>query len=179
MHMVLVLRDLIGKCEIPPCAPHMISDGPVTQYRNKKDSYRLSTVPSLCGFQRVTWNFGEKSHGKGAPEGVGGAVKRIADTAVKIGTDLQTAVELYSFLQDQPSSMNYYCIPEETIAKYDQSVPKNVPLVKGSLKIHQVISEVPAAMQWRLISCFCARPGICNCYGPPAVDFRRKPSLNI
>lgn len=107
---------------------------------------------------------------KGAPEGVGGAEKHIADTAVKRGADLQTE-GLYSFLKDQPSSSNYYCIPEQTIAKYDQSVPKNVPLVKGTLKIQRVTSEVLAAMQWRLMLCFCARPGICNCYGPSAVDF--------
>ncbi|KAL7380022.1 hypothetical protein ABVT39_010110 [Epinephelus coioides] len=171
-HMEPVLRDVIGKCETPPCTLHIISDGPVTQYRNKKNFYLLSTVPFLSGFQRVTWNFSEKSHGKGAPDGVGGAVKRIADTAVKRGTDLQTAEELYNFLKDQPSSINYYWISEEAIAKYNGSVPKNVPAVKGTLKIHQVTSEVPAAMQWREISCFCARPRICNCYGPSAVDFR-------
>ena len=93
---------------------------------------------------------------------MGGAVKRIVDTAVKRGTD---------FLKDQASSINYYWISEEAAAKYDESVPKNVPAVKDTLKIHQVTSEVPAAMQWRDISCFCAKPAICNCYGPSAVDF--------
>ncbi len=161
-HMEPVLRDAIGKCNTPPSTLHISSDGPVTQYRNKKNLYLLSTVPFLSGFKRVTWNFSEKSHGKGAP----------ADTAVQRGTDLQTAEELYKFLKDQDSTINYYWISEEDIAKFDESVPKNVPAVKGTLKMHQVTSEEPAAIQWREISCFCARPGICKCYDPSTVDFR-------
>ena len=31
-HMEPVLRDVIGKCETPPCTLHIISDGPVTQH---------------------------------------------------------------------------------------------------------------------------------------------------
>lgn len=37
--------------------------------------------------------------------------------------------------------------------------------------MHQVSSEEPAAIHWREFSCFCARPGICKCYDPSAVDF--------
>lgn len=47
--------------------------------------------------------------------------------------------------------------------------------MKSTLKTHQVTSEVPAEMQWREISCYCSRPGICNCYGPSAVDFHNIP----
>lgn len=118
-HMEPVLKDVIGKCETPPCTLHFISNRPVTQHRNKKNFYFLSTMPFLCGFHRATWNLSEKSHGTGAPGGVGGAVKNIADTAVKTGTDLQTTEELYNFLKDQPSRINNYWISEEAIAKCD------------------------------------------------------------
>lgn len=50
---------------------------------------------------------------------MGGAVKRIADTAVQRGTDLQTAEEFSSFLKDQPSSIEYYS-SKEAIAKYNE-----------------------------------------------------------
>ncbi|KAL0151585.1 hypothetical protein M9458_053102 [Cirrhinus mrigala] len=96
-HMEPVLREAIDKCNTPPSTLHIISDGAVTQYRNKKNLYLLSTVHFLSGFQGVTWNFNEKLHGKGAPDGVGGAVKSVADTAVQRGTDLQTAEELHKF----------------------------------------------------------------------------------
>ena len=66
------------------------NNGPVTQYRNKNNFYLLSTIPFLSGFKQVTWNFSEKSHGKGAPDGVGGAVKRMADSSVNMGVDIQT-----------------------------------------------------------------------------------------
>lgn len=95
----------------------------MTQNRNKKNLYLISTVPFLSGFKIVTWHFSEKLHGKGAPKGVGGAVKGIADTAVQSGTDLKTAEELYK-LKDQDSTIKYYWISEEGIAKFDESVPK-------------------------------------------------------
>ena len=76
----------------------------------------------MFGFKRDTWNFSEKAHSKGAPDGVGGAVKRIGDAAVQRGTDLQTAEELYKFLSAQSSSIKYNWISEEQIEKYDESV---------------------------------------------------------
>ena len=53
---------------------HILSDGPVTQYRNKNNFYLLSTVPFLSAIKNVTWNYSEKSHGKGAPDGIGGTI---------------------------------------------------------------------------------------------------------
>lgn len=58
---------------------HVISHGPVTRCRNKANFYLLSTVPFLSGFKYVTWSYSERSHGKGAPDGIDGAVKRDAD----------------------------------------------------------------------------------------------------
>ncbi|XP_063044317.1 uncharacterized protein LOC134438636 [Engraulis encrasicolus] len=49
---------------------HFMSDGPTSQYRNKTNFYLTSSVPFLMGFQHVTWNFSEASHGKGAPDGI-------------------------------------------------------------------------------------------------------------
>lgn len=69
---------------------HFISDGPLTQYRNKGNFYLLSTVPFLFGFVHITWNYSEKYHGKCAPDGVGAAVKREADQYVLRGGELQT-----------------------------------------------------------------------------------------
>lgn len=55
---------------------HFLSDGPVSQYRNKTAFYLASTVPCLKGFSCITWTFTEASHGKGAPNGAGGALKK-------------------------------------------------------------------------------------------------------
>ena len=77
-HLEPILKEL--RATYPKItALHVISDGPVTQYRNKANFYMLSTVPFLSGFEYVSWNYSERSHGKGAPDGIGGAVKREAD----------------------------------------------------------------------------------------------------
>ena len=70
---------------------HFISDGPTSQYRNKTNFYLASTVPFVEGFMNVTWNFTEASHGKGAPDGVGGALKNLADRIVSYGSSIPDA----------------------------------------------------------------------------------------
>ena len=91
---------------------HFMSDGPVTQYRNKCNFYLLTTLPFIWGFKEVTWNFSERTHGKGAPDEVGGAVKRMADQRVKMGVDIQTPKELYETLQTSASSIKYFWVSE-------------------------------------------------------------------
>ena len=77
---------------------HVLSDGLVTQYRNKANCYLLSSVLYTWGLKRITWNYSERARGKGAPDGVGGAVKQMADNHVHGGKDLQSLKDLYEFL---------------------------------------------------------------------------------
>ena len=76
-HLAPILKELQATCPQITLL-HVISDGPVTQVRNRANFYLLSTVPFLSGFKHVSWNYSEKSHGKGAPDGISGAVKRDA-----------------------------------------------------------------------------------------------------
>ncbi|KAL0962524.1 hypothetical protein UPYG_G00341190 [Umbra pygmaea] len=78
------------------------------------------------GFKTVTWNFSEKAHGKGAPDGVGATVKRLADTT---GKDLQIPEDVYDFLIKQKSTINFYWISKEDVEKFDEKVPELVPAV--------------------------------------------------
>lgn len=61
---------------------HFFSDGQATQYKQKGNFYLLSTEPFKHGFKDLSWNFFEASHGKGAPDGIGGTLKRSADRIV-------------------------------------------------------------------------------------------------
>ncbi|KAI4830172.1 hypothetical protein KUCAC02_001822, partial [Chaenocephalus aceratus] len=66
---------------------------------NKPDIYCTeSSVPYTWGLKQITWNYSERAHGKGAPDGVGGAVKRMADNHVHGGKALQNPKDLYEFL---------------------------------------------------------------------------------
>ncbi|CAL8336740.1 unnamed protein product [Boreogadus saida] len=125
-------------------------------------------------FKQVTWNFSEKSHGKGAPDGVGGAVKRIADSSVNMGVDIQTTEEFYRFLKERQASskIKFLWVCEEDIRKYDESGPEVVPLVKGTMGIHQILSTEPGTILHRELSCFCSRPDICQCYKTTMISFR-------
>uniref|UniRef100_A0A8D9AZZ8 Uncharacterized protein n=1 Tax=Cacopsylla melanoneura TaxID=428564 RepID=A0A8D9AZZ8_9HEMI len=53
---------------------HFLSDGPVTQYRNKKMFNLLATyISKQLQVKEIIWHFTEAGHGKGAPDGVGGS----------------------------------------------------------------------------------------------------------
>lgn len=53
-HLEPVVRDAMTKFEMPPSSLHIITDGPVKQYRNRKNFYLLSIVPFLLGFKNMT-----------------------------------------------------------------------------------------------------------------------------
>ncbi|KAL1250664.1 hypothetical protein QQF64_018460 [Cirrhinus molitorella] len=164
-HLDPVLRYIRGK--YPEAHNlHFISDGPTSQYRNKTSFYLASTVPFMHGFQWVTWNFTEASHGKGAPDGVGGALKNLADRIVSYGTSIPDAESLYEQLKNN-SSVTLYKVSEEKIKASFELVPPNLKTVPGTLKIHQLASTKPGVIDTREVSCFCGRNCQCfstNCY---------------
>lgn len=116
---------------------HFISDGPTSQYRNKTNFYLASTVPFMRGFNHVTWNFTEASHGKGAPDGVGGALKNLADRIVSYGTSIPDADTLFEQL-NLNSSVRLFKITEEDVKTSAEFVPPDLKTVPGTMRIHQV-----------------------------------------
>ncbi|KAI0217102.1 hypothetical protein LSAT2_031001 [Lamellibrachia satsuma] len=74
---------------------HFFSDGPTAQYRQK---VLFSTKVFDMGYQAGSWNFWEASHGKGAPDSIGGAIKRKADRLTSQGHDIPDAAHLYRAL---------------------------------------------------------------------------------
>ena len=59
---------------------HIMSDGPTTQYRNKKMFYLITLYLVQCDSQLedITYNFSEASHGKSSADGIGGYLKKFA-----------------------------------------------------------------------------------------------------
>ncbi|KAL2092912.1 hypothetical protein ACEWY4_012710 [Coilia grayii] len=140
---------------------HFISDGPTSQYRNRSCFYLASTVPFMHGFKWVTWNYTEASHGKGAPDGVGGALKNLADRIVSYGTSIPNAESLYDQLKAN-SSVTLFKVSEEKIKASSELTPPNLKAVPGTLKIHQLTSTTPGVIHTREVSCFCGQH--CTCY---------------
>ncbi|KAJ8369677.1 hypothetical protein SKAU_G00097050 [Synaphobranchus kaupii] len=133
------------------------------QYRNKTAFYLASTVPFLKGFKAVTWNFTEASHSKGAPDGVGGALKNLADRMVAYGTDIPDAHALMENLSKQ-TSVKLFEVTEEKITTSGELVPPSLKTVPGTMKVHQLVATEPGKIRTRDVSCFCSPS--CDCFSP-------------
>ncbi|KAK0156077.1 hypothetical protein N1851_001390 [Merluccius polli] len=139
---------------------NFISDGPTSQYRNESYFYLASTVPFMHGFKWVTWNYTGASHGKGAPDGVGGALKHLADRIVSHGTSSPNAESLHDQLKNN-SSVTLFKVSEEKIKASSELIPPNLKTVPGMLKIHQLTSTKPGVIHTQEVSCFCGEN--CTC----------------
>ena len=131
-HLQPVLRD-IQASDANITTVHFVSDGPTTQYRNKSNFYLASVIPRKLGNERVTWNFLEASHGKGAADGIGGAVKRQADRFVAEGNDIPDAASMYRVLL-QRTKVQLYLIEEEEFIAFDAEIPRTCAVCTGPCK---------------------------------------------
>lgn len=144
---------------------HVFSDGPATQYRQKQNFYLICTkLFSEYKFTKVTWNFFEAGHGKGAADGIGGFLKRTADQLVARGTDISDAENFYLALKDV-SKVELHLIPAEDIEQSAKQIPEQIPPLLGTMKVHQVFTEEVGVLKYRNLSCFCQR-GFCSCMTP-------------
>lgn len=141
---------------------HFLSDGPVTQYRNKDMFFYLlckltETYPNICDF---TWNYHEAGHGKGAPDGIGGTCKRTADKIVALGTDIATIDDFATELNKYCLGIRIFVIPEEEIDFQKKIMADNRPNIKpftGTLKVHQVRGNyLSNTLYMKSLSCFCS-----------------------
>jgi len=88
---------------------HFLSDSPSTQYRNK-------TMFAIIGKELpkvnvITWNYSESGHGKGAPDEVGGIIKRIADRCVAQGEEDIHDFLLLHVLGKNLSDIDIFAVP--------------------------------------------------------------------
>lgn len=122
---------------------HFLSDSPCTQYRNKTMFFLIANrLPFLFPkIEKITWNYSEAGHGKGAPDGIGGVLKRMADRVVAEGNDIKNLDVLFSCLVEKTNNL--------LLIKVDNNMIKNesdwikhkltdIQTVPGTLKVHQV-----------------------------------------
>ena len=137
---------------------HFQSDGPTTQYRNRMNFCLTATVPKLLGFTAVWWNFSEAGHGKGPADGVGAAVKRLADGFVLSGKAIQNAADLVHHISESSTKMTVFYIENLEI-----NLPENVPGFPGTMKIHQMLAR-ECQIKYREFSCYCREDDFCECF---------------
>ncbi|XP_017312736.1 uncharacterized protein LOC108258548 [Ictalurus punctatus] len=151
---------------------HFFSDRPATQCKNRANFYMTATEPHQRGFSTVMWNFFEASHGKGAPNGVGAALKRTA--LVRQGRDMPNAGTFFQLLKDTGKVKLFYVSEEEVEKKGEGLKEVSLFTIKGTMRMHEVLSDSHGILKHRNISCFChSAEGIFGClfYGLEEVSY--------
>ena len=112
---------------------------------------------------------------RGAPVGVGESLKRTADRIVKLGTDIPNAPALYLSLLKTQTGVQLFYIEDELFGKYASRIPNDLKPVKGTMKLHQIVSKVRGTIDFRDITCVCrteTRVIDCRCFDIESFTFR-------
>ena len=159
---------------------NVFSDGPVTQYRQKKNFFAFCQLREhLPHVEEASWHFFEAAHGKGAPDGIGGALKRTADRMVSQGHDIRSAKEMYDALEKDTKIKLFYVASSDVQASQKRWEGVNLPAVPGTMATHQFTPDFgssSAMISYRDVSCLCERTTQCQCAPPKVFTF---PDANL
>ena len=144
---------------------HFFSDGPTTQYRNRK-MFKIvarnvsAVIPAV---ECISWNFSESGHGKGIPDGVKGTVKRNADSIVAHGGDIRDAPTFVTELSKKCPKVFIKLITASQSNEAKNLNVEDVEPFKGTFKVHQYRWErrTPDCLKFKSLSCYCSR-GECD-----------------
>nr|XP_049691735.1 uncharacterized protein LOC126053531 [Helicoverpa armigera] len=142
---------------------HVLSDGPSTQYKNKTMFHLIAAyLGEETQANNIMWHFSESGHGKGAPDGVGGCLKRTADKHVAKGNDVSNIDEFIECVHESCKGIEVIKI-DDTTAKEIEVKIKNCTIrpFRGTMQVHQVTWDKidPKMLQFRRLSCITCNPG--------------------
>ncbi|CAG4931876.1 unnamed protein product [Colias eurytheme] len=138
---------------------HVVSDSPSTQYRNKKIFYIITQLKIyLPKLRTVVWHYSESGHGKGAPDGIGGVLKRTADQLVAFGKDIPDMETLVEKLQSEVSGVKIKTVEDHEISVKDWLLPKQLEPFSGSMKLHQIVWNIKSTIGLAMRSLSCVEP---------------------
>ncbi|CAK1592360.1 unnamed protein product [Parnassius mnemosyne] len=151
---------------------HFFSDGPCSQYRQKKNFYLLSLFTPKLKLSYSTWSFSEAGHAKSMADGTGGAVKRQLYKRISYGHDVTNATEAFQILENSMKTVKCFYISNQDIENMNQLIPNGIEAVPGTMQLHQISSTQCNQIKYRQLSCFCGEyRGLCSCYYPKIHNF--------
>ncbi|VEN45539.1 unnamed protein product, partial [Callosobruchus maculatus] len=158
---------------------YFLSDGPVSQYRNKSMFYVLGCKLEKMypNVSRYSWNYHEAGHGKGAPDGVGATCKRTADEVIARGGDIANLEQFAAVVRERCPSIYVSVTDEQEIEKMNAMINEDsskLVAFKGTLSVHQVTGSVyfPNQLVMKSLSCFCNSDG-CEHYKLGCVKYKQ------
>lgn len=117
---------------------HMLSDSVVNQYRNKTMFDLIGTqLTQIFKVKELRWHHSESGHGKGAPDGIGGCLKRNADSLVAQGRDISSFEKFLFELGNQRPGVKIIPVEKKSIDSFQISI--SLETFKGTLQIHEVV----------------------------------------
>jgi len=139
-----------------------VSDSTYSQYRNRFGFFFLSAHHIHFGV-RATWNFLETGHGKGACDGVGGRVKRIASEAGRHGHMISGFDSFWLFMDSlEETKIIFRKITPETFQRAFEDIAFLRTIPMRSLGIAHSCHAVKMganrqrfSITWRHLSCAC------------------------
>nr|CAH7719065.1 unnamed protein product [Callosobruchus chinensis] len=149
---------------------HFLSDGPSTQYRNKlMFQLMVKYLANEFDVDAVIWHYSESGHGKGAPDGVGGCLKRVADAAVAKGADIPDFNKLFDILSENCRGIIIKKVNSCLYTKINELVQKvRASTFKGTMSVHKITwskADMDVLHARRLLSCLrCGPDEICVHY---------------
>lgn len=119
------------------------SDGASAQYKNKKKIVNLTHHRQDFGLE-AEWHFFPTSHGKGACDGLGGTLKRLAarTSLQRINNPIQTPKELFEWAVTALPNMSLKFVDKKEYVEEEKKLEarfKKAVTVKGTLSFHCII----------------------------------------
>lgn len=117
--------------------------------------------------KNIMWHYSESGHGKGAPDGVGGLLKRTADGIVARVTDIADVSTLITKLKEHCQGNRILPFDENVLQEVEEAKPTDIQVFKGTAQIHQLTRSFtsPYLFARRLTCITCELDQECPHYG--------------
>lgn len=156
----LFIHKLIGFLKIKFASIDKIiyvTDGAPSQYKNKNNFVNIYYHNNDFGIN-CEWHFHATAHGKGACDGVGGTVKRMARRASlnrSIDCPINSAIEFYNWAISADTNINFCFVPKEEYNPHKIKLTdryKCCKTIKGTREIHCIIPQDNNILQTKIYS---------------------------
>ncbi|KAL4721226.1 hypothetical protein ACJJTC_000401 [Scirpophaga incertulas] len=125
-----------------------------TNTADLRDPLRYQSSPAMKAV-KITWNYSEAGHGKGAPDGIGAVIKRTADRMILFGKDIGTYDQFCDTLMQTIDNVTIKMVDEQEILFKERLIPSNLKPFKGTFSVYQVLWDITVPKTvLRQLSCF-------------------------
>lgn len=104
-----------------------------------------------------------------------------ADMMVAKGRDIPDAEELFRALTETNTTVKLFFVKSEDVEEAMEKMPKLIPAVPGTMRIHKVITLAPEELMVRDVSCMCTtrKQFNCKCFNTQYFSFGQKMEMAV